>query len=146
MEDDLNSSFGFVLHDIARLLRKNFDKRARTLDLTRSQWSVIAHLMRHDGIQQKMLAEILEITPTTLVGLVDRMEKSRWLERRDDPSDRRAKLLFLTPKAKIVFEKLKKMGKETREEAFKGIRADEREAFMKTLLKIRDTLSDKKQP
>lgn len=144
MQDDLNTSFGFVIHDIARLLHKNFDKKAQTLGLTRSQWSVIAHLMRHDGIQQKMLADILEITPTTLVGLIDRLEKSGWLERKDDPADRRAKLVFLSPKARPVNEKMMKMGKATREDALKGINGNEREEFMKTLLRIRENLSDKR--
>src|ERR1051326_4378504 len=69
----LDLTFGFVLHDIARLMRKRFDQRARGLGLTRAQWQVLAHLARHEGINQAGLAEILEIEAITLGRLIDRM-------------------------------------------------------------------------
>src|SRR5882672_3339347 len=102
---ELDVSFGFLLHDIARLMRKRFDQRARGLGLTRAQWQVLAHLARHEGINQAGLAEILEIEPITLGRLVDRMADSGWLERRADPNDRRARLLYLTAKARPVFDR-----------------------------------------
>lgn len=43
-------SFGFLLYDAARLLRRDFDRRARSLGLTRAQWSVLAHLKRNEVI------------------------------------------------------------------------------------------------
>ena len=63
---DTEPAFGFLLHDISRLLRKRFDRRARGLGLTKSQWIVMAHLARHEGIKQSGLAEILEVEPITL--------------------------------------------------------------------------------
>ena len=86
MPYDPERSFGFLLHDIARLLRKRFDQRARALGLSRSQWQVLAHLSRHEGINQSGLAEILEIENITLGRLVDRMGEAGWVERRPDPS------------------------------------------------------------
>ena len=74
--------FGFLLHDIARLLRKRFDQRAATLGLSRAQWQVLAHLHRHEGINQSGLADILEIQGVTLGRLVDRLEAAGWVERR----------------------------------------------------------------
>src|SRR3546814_11223597 len=65
----------------------------RTLGLTRSQWSVLAHLARNEGINQAALAETLEIEPITLVRLLDRLEAAEWVERQPDPNDRRARLL-----------------------------------------------------
>src|SRR5258705_12803842 len=84
---ELDSSFGFLLHDIARLMRKRFDQRARSLNLTRAQWQVLAHLARHEGINQAGLAEILEIEPITLGRLIDRMAEAGWARRRSHPSD-----------------------------------------------------------
>jgi MarR family transcriptional regulator for hemolysin len=52
---DMNNpdrNLGFILHDAARLLRKRFEQKARGLGLTRSQWQVLAHLARHEGIHQ----------------------------------------------------------------------------------------------
>ena len=57
--EDLSRNFGFILHDVARLLRTTFDRRVRELGLTRSQWWVLNHLFRNNGVTQSELAEIL---------------------------------------------------------------------------------------
>ena len=89
--DELKRSFGFLLHDVSRLLRTSFDRHARTIGLTRAQWRVLAHLSRNEGIKQVGLADILEIQPITLARLLDRLGADGWVERRPDPSDRRVK-------------------------------------------------------
>ena len=64
--EDLSRNFGFILHDVARLLRTTFDRRVRELGLTRSQWWVLNHLFRNNGVTQSELAEILEVEKPTL--------------------------------------------------------------------------------
>ena len=54
-------SFGFLLYDSARLLRRDFDRRARAIGLTRAQWSVLSHLNRYEGVNQAALADLMEI-------------------------------------------------------------------------------------
>lgn len=140
---DFDSSFGFLLHDIARLMRKRFDQRARGLNLTRAQWQVLAHLARHEGINQAGLAEILEIEPITLGRLIDRMADAGWVERRSHPSDRRVRQLYLTAKAEPVFERMRALGDETRAEALAGLSQSARDQLTETLLNIRSNLSDR---
>jgi MarR family transcriptional regulator for hemolysin len=140
---ELDSSFGFLLHDIARLMRKRFDQRARSLNLTRAQWQVLAHLARHEGINQAGLAEILEIEPITLGRLIDRMADSGWVERRPHPSDRRARQLYLTAQAEPVFARMRALGDETREEALAGLSQEDRDRLTATLVDIRNNLSDR---
>ena len=65
-QEDLSRNFGFILNDVARLLRTAFDRRVRSLGLTRSQWWVLNHLFRNDGTTQSELADILEIEKATL--------------------------------------------------------------------------------
>ena len=74
MRENLERNFGFLVNDVARLLRTTFDRRVRALDLTRSQWWVLNHLFRQDGVTQSDLAEILDIEKATLGRLLDRME------------------------------------------------------------------------
>ena len=143
---ELDSSFGFLLHDIARLMRKRFDQRARSLNLTRAQWQVLAHLARHEGINQAGLADILEIEPITLGRLVDRMAEAGWVERRPHPSDRRVRQLFLTAKAEPVFARMRALGDETRAEALAGLSQDDRDRLTATLVEIRCNLSDRAPP
>lgn len=136
-------SFGFLLYDAARLLRRDFERRAKQLGLTRAQWSVLAHLARNEGTNQAAAADVLEIEPITLVRLLDRLEAAGWVERRPDPKDRRARLLYLTDKAHPILDQMFALSLETREQALIGIGEPEREAILAMLLKIRQNLSSR---
>ena len=71
----LNSpTLGFLLHEVARLLKRRFEQNARGSGLTRSQWQVLAYLAQNEGIHQSGLAELLEIEPITLGRIVDKLE------------------------------------------------------------------------
>ena len=142
MKTDINEGFGFVIHDVARLLRWSFDRQSQDLGLTRAQWSVLAHLFRGDGIQQKSLACLMDIAPITLARHLDHLEVDAWIERRDDPNDRRAKRVYLTPKAKPMIEKLGKLGQKIRKQALSGIDAKDEKIFLDVLLRIRENLGD----
>lgn len=141
MKQPSDISLGFTINDVARLLRWTFDRQSQNLGLTRAQWSVLAHLSRRDGVQQSILARMMDITPITLGRHLDRLEKDNWVERRDSPEDRRAKRVFLNPAATPVLEQLSLLGQEVRKQALTGISAAEEEQFMKVLLKIRENLS-----
>jgi MarR family transcriptional regulator, transcriptional regulator for hemolysin len=143
-QSSLDRSFGFLLHDIARLMRKRYEQRARPLGLTRAQWQVLAHLQRHEGINQSGLADLLEIEPITIARLLDRMEEAGLVERRADPADRRARRLFLTERAQPMLERGRVLGDEVRAEAFIGLDAAERESLIDMLLRVRGNLSEKR--
>src|SRR5919199_3052669 len=113
-------TLGFLLHDVARLLRKRFEQKARGLGLTRAQWQVLAHLAEREGIHQGALAEILEIEPITLVRILDRLQAAGLIERRPHARDRRIWLLHLTPKARPALAEIRELGRETRAEALQG--------------------------
>jgi DNA-binding MarR family transcriptional regulator len=123
------------------MMRWEFDRRATHVGLTRSQWSVLAHLFRADGMQQKELAEQMDITAITLTGLLDRMERDGWVERRADAGDRRAKRIFLTEKVAPVMKELRTMAREVRTSALQGLSETEQQALMNLLLRVRGNLS-----
>jgi DNA-binding MarR family transcriptional regulator len=102
MEKDLNSGlrFGFLIHDVSRLRRIVVDRALKPLGITRSQWWVLAFLSRHDGMTQTSLANDLDLTKVAIGGLLDRMEASGYVERRADPSDGRARRVYLTDPGK----------------------------------------------
>ena len=143
MAYDPERSFGFLLHDIARLMRKKFDQRARSLNLSRAQWQLLVHLSRHEGINQSGLAEILEIENITVGRLVDRMEEAGWVERRPDPGDRRARLLYTTEKVAPVMERMRELAEATRNEALAGLAPAQRDALIDTLIQVRGNLSER---
>jgi DNA-binding MarR family transcriptional regulator len=135
-----NQSFGFVLNDVARLLRKRFEQRAKVLGLTRAQWQLLAHLHHHEGINQSRLADILELEPITVARLIDRMAEAGWVERRADPADRRAHLLFMTDRAGQVISRMRQLGDVVRAEAMEGLSEEQRNTLLDLLLHIRGNL------
>ena len=101
-----NREFGFILNDVARLLRTYADYRAAQFGMTRAQWAVLVRLDRSEGLNQSELAEMLDLQPITLTRLLDKLCDSGLIERRPDPDDRRAKRLFLTSAARPLLEQL----------------------------------------
>lgn len=138
--DNPERTLGFLLHDVARLLRKRFEQNARDLGLTRAQWQVLAHLARNEGIHQGGLADILELEPISLGRILDRLQAAGLAERRPHPKDRRVWLLFLRPKAHPVLEKMRAIGAETRAEALAGVPEAEREQLIHILTAMKENL------
>lgn len=133
-------TLGFLLHDVARLMRKRFEQNARGLGLTRSQWQVLAHLARNDGIQQGALADLLDVEPITLTRIVDKLETNGMVERRLDPRDRRVRRLWVTAQAAPILEKLMKVGAHTRREALRSISSAEHERLLELLACMKTNL------
>ncbi|HWL84137.1 MAG TPA: MarR family transcriptional regulator [Roseomonas sp.] len=138
---DTQPTLGFVLHDVARFLRKRFEQRARGLGLTRSQWQVLAFLAPNEGIHQGGLADLLEIEPITLARLLDRLEGNGLVERRQHPTDRRVWQLYLTEKAHPMLARMREIGDRTRAEALDGLSQAEREELLRLLLTMRGNLT-----
>jgi len=134
-------TFGFLLHDTARLMRRDFERRSRSSGLTRAQWAVLAYLARSEGTSQAALAEMLDIEPITLVRLLDRLESAGWVERRADPTDRRVRRLYLTETARPLMEQFQELAAATREAALGGLSEGERAHLTDLLMKVRNNLS-----
>ena len=139
--EDLSRNFGFILNDVARLLRTTFDRRVKSLGLTRSQWWVLNHLFRNDGATQSELAETLEVEKATLGRLLDRLEQKGWVRREGDANDRRAKRVFLTEEVEPALKAMRAAASEVRRDALTGLSADEQERFVDMLLAIKSNLS-----
>lgn len=138
--DAEDSNESLYMHDIARLLRKRFDKRARALGLTRAQWQALCVLRRYPGIHQAELADKLDVEPMTVARLVDRLEYAGWLERRQDSKDRRAKHLYLTERVQDIVSQIRDLALEIRREAMKGLTQEEHIALVAVLKKIKNNV------
>lgn len=137
MSDDI----GFLISDTARLLRKAFDVRARVLGITRPQWRALVLLNHFGGCTQAMLADRLDVEPISAGRMIDRLEDAGLVERRPDPSDRRAWQLYLTQSGEESMLKLKPLAVDLFEEALCGLTAHQREQLETTLVAIRDNLT-----
>ena len=136
-DQDPDRNVGFLLHDVSRLIRKRFDRRARALGITRAQWRVLVHLAPRQGINQSALADILELDNVTLGRHIDRLEDTGWLERRPDPEDRRAWRLYLTDRSRPLLDRMEALAVTTQAEALTGIPRAELDRLMATLMSIK---------
>jgi DNA-binding MarR family transcriptional regulator len=140
LRENLSRNFGFLLTDVARLMRTIYDRRVKGLGLTRSQWWVLNHLFRGDGVTQTELADTLEIEKPTLGRLLDRLQAKGWVRREADARDGRVWRVYLTDEVEPAMRTLRTVAAELRRDALAGLSAAERERFVDTLLGIRANL------
>jgi DNA-binding MarR family transcriptional regulator len=140
MSPDDEHYIGYVMTDVARLLRTVFERRVRSLGLTRAQWVVIARLHRRPGLNQSEVADLLEIEKATAGRLIDRMEAKGWLERRPDPNDRRVNRLHLTADAEHMHALIWPLAEATVDEALGGLSMSERRALSGLMKRVKSKL------
>ena len=138
---DYDRHLGFLVNDLARLLRRNYDRRLQSLGLTQAQWRAIAHISRNEGMNQSELADRLEVQAITLTRLIDRMQNSGWVERRSHPSDRRAVQLYLTGKCQPILEEMQSRAAETLREALAGIAQGTEQQVVDALERMKQNLA-----
>ena len=140
LREDVSRNFGFLLNDVARLMRTVYDRRIRELGLTRAQWWVLTHLFRADGITQTELAVVLEVEKPTLGRLLDRLEAKGWVRRTHDARDRRIWRVRLTKEVEPALRTMRSIAADLRRDALAGLSAAERERFVDSLLAIKSNL------
>lgn len=133
-------SLGFLLNDIARLMRKRFDVRARRIGVTRAQWHTLSVLKRNEGCNQGMLADLLEVEPITVGRMIDRLEDAGLVERRRDPADRRVWRIHLTDKAQPVLIELRAIADTMIDEVMEGVDPQDRARMHAALIALRTNL------
>lgn len=136
----MSDNAAFLMADTSRLFRRAFDARARCLGATGQQWRVLVTVFRNPGINQGNAAEIIEVEPITLSRMVDRLQDAGLIERRADPSDRRAWCLHLTDKALPLIDAMRLIAEDLIDSAFEGFTPQERDDFTATIDRFRDNL------
>ncbi|MGN6690271.1 MAG: MarR family winged helix-turn-helix transcriptional regulator [Sphingopyxis sp.] len=137
----MNETIGFLLNDSARLFRRAFNARTKDSGVTALQWRMISYLQRHEGIRQGPLADLIEVEPITLSRMVDRLVEADLVERRADPTDRRAWRLYLTPKAGDLLRTMRRTAEALNDEAAEGLTPAERDQLAALVERVRANLS-----
>jgi len=137
----------FVILDISRLLRAEFERRVSEagLGITPAEARVMAHIARCGPIRQHLLADRLGIARMSMTGFLDRLEQAGLIRRDGDPDDRRAKAVSLTERAEPLLVELSHIGDKVRETARSGLSDDEWAQFKKASIKIRANLAAERQ-
>ncbi len=136
-------SFGFLVGDVSRLIRAEMDRRTGEagIGLTPGEGRALVHATRAGPVRQTVLAERMGVEPMTLSACLDRLEAQKLVERRPDPTDRRAKIVYLTEAAHGVIASIAPVGASIREQASQGIDPDDWEHLLELLKTVRANLA-----
>jgi DNA-binding MarR family transcriptional regulator len=142
MQEEFDRNFGLLATDVARLLRTAFDRRVRSLGVTRSQWTVMMRIGRYPGYNQSELAEVLEIEKATAGRHLDRLEEKGWIRREADASDRRVNRIFLNGEAQELMHTMRAIADNMISDSLAGLPRDERDQLVKMLINVKSRLGE----
>jgi DNA-binding MarR family transcriptional regulator len=122
----------WLLTRVSALLNVEATAALRELDITPREHSVL--VAAHSGAHtQTDLARIVGLDKTTLMVTLDELERAGLAERRPLPSDRRARLVAVTPAGEQVLERSEQALTRSRVGVLSLLPPDERVAFMSAL-------------
>lgn len=129
-----------ALSTVNRKLRAVFDARVKERGLTLPRARALFALTRKDGLNQRELADELDIETPTIVRLLDGMEKQGFIERRVEVSDRRAKQIHMTELGRTIADEILKLADEIRADVLRGVDPGEVAAVLKVVRTIADNV------
>ena len=105
-------------------------------NLTLAQFDVLSRLSVAEGMTQQALADQLLVTKGNVCGLIDRLSEQGLVERRADPEDRRANLLFLTPGGRELAAQVVPAHQAVLSGLMRGLDGDEQRQLLTLLRKL----------
>ncbi len=121
---------------IQRVLKSN------NVDMTFEMLQVMHRLWKKPGVSQQYLAEQTAKDKACLTNLINNLEKKGWVERREDPSDRRNKQIHLTEEGEKLSLQVKPLLYNIYDEVGARMTARQIEPFTNNLKKL-DEILDK---
>jgi DNA-binding MarR family transcriptional regulator len=132
---------GFLIHDVSRMRRSAYDQFMKPLGITRAQWWVLANLSRHDGMMQTQLADVLEVGKASLGDVIESLESGGWVQRRPDPTDKRAKRVYLTKPAQGLIKRMTVLEDQFNSQILNDLTPTERADLGRSLTKIKHAIA-----
>jgi MarR family transcriptional regulator, organic hydroperoxide resistance regulator len=130
----------FLLAQVSRLHHHRAHELFEELGLYRGQPPVLFALWEQDGLTHGELADKLEITPATVTRMIQRMEKTGFVQRKPDDSDQRVSRVYLTEAGRLIRAKLQSVWDRMEVENFAGFNDEERVVLRSFLQRLRENL------
>jgi DNA-binding MarR family transcriptional regulator len=141
-QTDQIKRFAWTLHDVFRLFQRGWARRLRSsgLGISPAQSRVMTEIHQQGGLTQTAIADSVEMEKAPLGRLLDRLEEMGLIERRPDPSDRRARLVFHTQKAESLDEPMWGAARSLFETALEGVSEQEVLVLLSILDRLKQNL------
>ena len=114
--------FSSALHSTARGWRLAVDRRLKDLGMSQASWMTVAVAAKAKApLAQIELANRVGVEGATMVAMLDRLAKAGLIERVPSETDRRVKLVTLTPAGAKLYDKVQTEAKAVRRQLLSGI-------------------------
>jgi MarR family transcriptional regulator for hemolysin len=135
-------TLSLVIDDVARMQRTATYRQMGPQPITRTQWWVLTHVNRNDGITQRELALRMEITEGACTSIINRLRQGGWVERRVDAADRRQNFIFLTSAGRDIIHVHRGALDHVHEQIFGGMSVEDGVKIIDILSKLKIYLSE----
>lgn len=143
----IRRTFGTMLAQTARQWRRAVNARLQPYGLTEATWLPLVRVARAaKPMRQKDLAASLGLDGSSVVRLLDALEKASLLDRREEAGDRRAKVLVLTKRGRSIVDQVETMAREVRNRALADLPERDIETAFAVLEHICRILDSAKEP
>lgn len=140
MSDFKRNSAGYLANHMARLFANGLHRRIGPLGLSPARFPVLLELWEQDGLTQSELVRRLDVEQATMANTLARMERDGLIERRPSPDDRRARLVFVTDRARRLQGAAMAAAAAENRQALSGLSADEQAAFIDLMTRVIATM------
>ena len=140
IEYNFEKSVSFWVGLTSHLFETSLNNELVGTGITLRQVQVLASLALHGDLAQSELAGYLRVEASTLVRILDRMERDGWIERCNAPDDRRKKIVRPTERVAEKWATIIERGETMEQRAIAGLSNTQLEELNKTLTIIRNNL------
>jgi DNA-binding MarR family transcriptional regulator len=134
----LRDDVGYLMTRCGGMAVRSFNDAMAPLGLRTRQYAVLAHIAEHGDSSQRRIAEALDLDPSTVVALVDDLAAAGWAERKQDPQDRRTRLIGATAAGRRVLQSASGIVGALGVDLVAPLSADERETLLELLRRVID--------
>jgi DNA-binding MarR family transcriptional regulator len=128
-----------LLHAAAERMTDELDRAAVEMGLNDVRdWLVLAALDDGRSRTQLELSRVVCVDKTTLISVLDRLEKQDLVVRTVDPTDRRVRIPQITTKGKRVYARFATARDEAESHALDGVEQADRTLLLELLARIAD--------
>jgi len=132
LEEEILELFHALMRDIAESHAPEF----MGVDITMSQAKALYLLSVRPGATMSSIAAELGVGASAVSGLVDRLVAQGYVDRREDPADRRQQLVTITDSGTATLDRMREMRAQVTLRLLKGLDDDELEAFRTSLIAL----------
>ncbi|WP_395894352.1 MarR family winged helix-turn-helix transcriptional regulator [Bacillus safensis subsp. safensis] len=125
---------------IARALDSISNIEFKEYDLTKGQYLYLVRICEEPGIIQEKLAEMIKVDRTTAARAIKKLELNGFIEKKDDPVNKKIKKLFPTDKGEAVYPMIKREHDYSNQVALGGFSDEEAEQICEYLLRVRKNI------